>query len=328
MKRESHRCGGPSALLVAVLLVLATARPAAAQEAGTDIGQIVTFVRWSGVLVSLGVVVGTALLLRFLGEFADRLGARFSHRRLVIQKVWSFARFFIYLAAGLVVVSLSFEFNQTVVALVGGTLAVAVGFAMRDLVAAMIAGITIMLDRPFQVGDRVTYGGEYGDILAIGLRSVRMVTLDDNVVTIPNNKVLTDVTSCGNYGALDMQVAFDFYVGMDQDFELAAEIIRESVASSRFTFLKKPIVVLMRQVFSEGTAAIHLRGKAYVLDTKYEKAFETDVTRSVLVAFRERGISSPAVLHRALPTVTGSTPSTERSAPGECGGGKAADPTG
>jgi hypothetical protein len=51
-----------------------------------------------------------------------------------------------------------------------------------------------MFDRPFQVGDRVSYGGEYGDIIKIGLRSVRMNTLDDNIITIPNNKVFTDVT--------------------------------------------------------------------------------------------------------------------------------------
>src|SRR4051812_22270601 len=50
------------------------------------------------------------------------------------------------------------------------------------------------LRQPFQVGDRVQFSGEYEDILKIGLRSVRMNTLDHNVVTIPNNKVLTDST--------------------------------------------------------------------------------------------------------------------------------------
>ena len=158
-----------------------------------------------------------------------------------------------------------------------------------------------MLDRPFQVGDRVLYAGEYGDIQAIGLRSVRMVTLDDNVVTIPNNKVLTDVTSCANYGALDMQVAIDFYVGTDQDLDLAQRLISEAIASSRFAYLKKPVVVLVKQILKEEFVAVHLRGKAYVLDTKYEKAFETDVSKSVLAAFRTHSIEPPAVLHRTLP---------------------------
>ena len=63
-----------------------------------------------------------------------------------------------------------------------------------------------------------------GDIIKVGLRSVRMNTLDHNIVTIPNNKFLTDITSSGNYGNLEMQVAMDFHVGIDQDVELAAEI--------------------------------------------------------------------------------------------------------
>jgi small-conductance mechanosensitive channel len=269
-------------------------------EQGMDFGALVGFIRWSGLLVSIGVVTGTAIALRFLNQLVEKLGERFSHRRLLFNKVWSFLRFFIYMGTGVIVVVLSFQFNETVLALVGGTFAVAVGFAMRDLVAAMIAGVTIMLDRPFQVGDRVQYAGEYGDIVAIGLRSVRMLTLDDSVVTIPNNKVLTDVTSCGNYGALDMQVAVDFYIGTDQDIDLAQRLIVEALTSCRFTYLKKPVVVLVKQILKEEFVAVHVRGKAYVLDTKYEKAFETDVSKSVLSAFREHGIQPPAALHRTL----------------------------
>ena len=125
--------------------------------------------------------------------------------------------FVVYIATAAIAIGLSVRLDSTALTVIGGALAFAVGFAMRDLVAAFIAGITIMFDRPFQVGDRVSYAGEYGDIIKIGLRSVRMNTLDHNIVTIPNNKVLTDVTSSGNYGALEMQVPMDFYIGIDQD---------------------------------------------------------------------------------------------------------------
>jgi small-conductance mechanosensitive channel len=290
------------ATLVAAAAVSIAPVAQAAEPNTPDFTQLVGFVRWSGVLVSIGVIVGAMIVLRFLGGAVEQLGTRFAHRRLTFQKIGSFARFFIYLSTAVVVTVLSFQFNQTVLALVGGTFAVAVGFAMRDLVAAMIAGVTIMLDRPFQVGDRVQYAGEYGDIRAIGLRSVRMQTLDDNTVTIPNNKVLTDVTSCGNYGALDMQVQIDFYVGTDQDIDLAQRLITEAIMTSRFAYLSKPVVVLVRQVIKDDFVAVHLRGKAYVLDTKYEKAFETDVSKTVLRAYREHGILAPAVLHRRLGT--------------------------
>ena len=52
-----------------------------------------------------------------------------------------------------------------------------------------------------------------------------MNTLDHNIITIPNNKVFTDVTSSGNYGALEMQVPMDFYIGADQDVRLASTMV-------------------------------------------------------------------------------------------------------
>jgi hypothetical protein len=46
--------------------------------------------------------------------------------------------------------------------------------------------------------------------------------------------------------------------------------------------------------------ATRLRAKAYVLDVRFEKEFESDVTERVLTGFREAGILPPAVLNRML----------------------------
>jgi small-conductance mechanosensitive channel len=202
--------------------------------------------------------------------------------------------------------------DSTTIALIGGTFAVAIGFSLRDLVSSFIAGITIMFDRPFQVGDRVDFAGQYGDILKIGLRSVRMNTLDHNIITIPNNKVLTDVTSSGNWGALEMQTPFDFYVGVDQDIELAAELIREACLTSPYVFLEQPVPVLVKQVIVQDYFAMHLKARPYVFDCKYEKPFETDVHFRVAKAFRAHGIAPPAILHRTSALASPSAPDPVR----------------
>ena len=67
-----------------------------------------------------------------------------------------------------------------------------------------------------------------------------MQTLDDNTVTIPNNKFLNEITSNGNYGALDMQVSIPFHIGVDQDVTTARRIITEAALTSRYVFLEKP----------------------------------------------------------------------------------------
>ncbi len=282
-----------------------------AQDATTDeevVSYIKQSIRWGGVVTSLFVILGVWIALRFFNNFVDNLGNQFTARRMLFQRIGTVVQFFVYIITIVTVVALSIRIDNKVLALLGGTAAVAIGFAVRDLVASFIAGVMIMIDQPFQVGDRVAFGGEYGDITAIGLRSVRLQTLDDNTVTIPNNKFLTDITSCGNYGALDMQVVMDFYIGVDQDIMRARDIVTEAGLTSRYVHLPKPVVVLVNQVMQDNYIAVRLRLKAYVLDTQYENAFETDVHLRVMHAFESYAIGPPAILHRTVPAGGASMP--------------------
>ena len=133
-----------------------------------------------------------SLGLKFSHRTVERLSKQFTNQRLLLQKVETFVQFCIYIGTAICCFLLIFDVNEKLLTLIGGTMALSLGFAVKDLVASFIAGITIMIDVPFQVGDRVNFNGHYGDITAIGLRSVRMQTLSDDVVTIPNNKFLSD----------------------------------------------------------------------------------------------------------------------------------------
>lgn len=279
--------------------VLVSASPAFAQDA-PDIGKIAELIRWGGVTASIPVIFLAYFAIRLVESFGERLGERFSSNRPTIQKVQTSIRFLIYLGTLVVVTGLSIRLDSTALTVIGGALAFAVGFALRDLVASVIAGITIMFDRPFQVGDRVSYAGSYGDILKIGLRSVRMNTLDHNIVTIPNNRIFSDVPASGNYGALEMQVPMDFYIGIDQDEQAAVAIVREACLTSPYVFLERPVPVFVRHVIIESYVAIEIKVRPYVFDCRYEKPFETDVHLRVLEAFRAGSIRPPAVLHRGV----------------------------
>ena len=293
---------GTSALVAACLVVEA----ALAQDVGDggrpieSVRVLTDMVRWSGVVASVFVIGIASFLLRMTSRGVEGLGKAFVDSRLTLQKVQAFFRFFVFFVTAAVVVLLSLEISEEVLAILGGTAAVAIGFAMKDLVASLVAGVMIMFDRPFQVGDRVTFGGQYGDILSIGLRSVKLRTLDDSVVTIPNSLFLNEVTSCGNYGVLNMQVMIDFLIGIDQDAARARALVREAAVTSNFVYLENPVEVLVSQVFENGQAALRLRLKIYVADTMFEKALETDITLRVMEAFRAEGIRPPEMLHRAV----------------------------
>ncbi len=262
---------------------------------------IIEFIRLSGVLSGLLVLFITWLTGRLLGAALNRLGSRFADKRLLINQLATLVRFVIYLSGITAAVAISFSLSQEVLLAMAGTAAVTIGFALKDLAASVLAGVIIIIDRPFQVGDRVNFSGVYGEISAIGLRSVRLVTLDDNIVTIPNSKFLTDIVSSGNWGALDMLVQMDFLIGQDQDITLAKRLVESSLTSSRYVYQEKPWSVLVSQVVKENMVGVRLRAKAYVLDVMYEKPFESDVTERVLEAFRRHAILPPAMYLANVP---------------------------
>jgi small-conductance mechanosensitive channel len=249
---------------------------------------VLSLFRPAGIPYALLILVLTIVVVHVLNGFVEGLGRRFTDKRLVLSQIGSIARFGIYLLGFVAAALAVFHLTPEVALAVGGTAAVSLGFALKDLV-----------DRPFQVGDRVTFDAWYGEITHIGLRSVRLLTLDDTQVTIPNNKFLTDLVASGNAGAVEMMIQMDFFIGLDQDLARAKQIVTESLTSSRYFSTARRWSVTVSEVAQDSYLALRLRAKAYVLDVRFEKAFETDVTERVIEGFRASGIEPPVVLHRS-----------------------------
>jgi small-conductance mechanosensitive channel len=277
-------------------LVLSSPSVAFAQD-GNDAAKIVNFLKPGGIVIALVAIAIAIVALRVIDSVASRFSDRFSDRRLLAQQTNTILRFIIYMVTIVVAISSVITLEKEALLALSGVIAVTVGFALKDLASSVLAGITILFDRPFQVGDRVTVAGFYGEIQNIGLRSVRMITLDDSVVTIPNNRFLTEVVVSGNAGALDMQIVMDFFIAPDSDLASAKRVVYEALRTSRFVFLDKPVVVLVKDLMEANYFATRLRAKAYVLDVRYEKEFETDVTMRVKQAFQERSIQPPSVIY-------------------------------
>lgn len=247
-----------------------------------------------GKLVQVVLIMVVAYAVsRATTAFLDKLGEGQARRRMLLKQLSSFLRLGIFAVGGYAVIVTLFAEHQAALVGIGGTLAVAFGFAFKDAASSVMAGVLILIDRPFQVGDRVQFGDTYGEVKEIGLRTVRIVTLDDNEVSIPNNKFLTESVASGNSGALDMMIVMKFYVAVTEDFELAKRIVYQACITSKYVYLKKPVTMVIREEVTGVAFATVLTCKAYVIDVRYESAFATDVTERVKRAFRKHHITYP-----------------------------------
>jgi MscS family membrane protein len=64
----------------------------------------------------------------------------------------------------------------------------AVALAAQDTVKNIFGGITIFLDKPFVIGDRIIIKGLDGFVEYIGMRSTRLRTMEGRLITIPNGQ--------------------------------------------------------------------------------------------------------------------------------------------
>jgi len=200
-------------------------------------------------------------------------------------------RLVLWLFAAYLIVRVIFRVDAQGVVAAAAAVGVAVGFAAQDLLKNLFGGLILLFDQPFQGGDKIKVGGTYGEVVSIGLRSTRLVTADDNLVSVPNAQVVDQQVANANAGELNCQVVTDLFLPGYVNEAVAKKIAFGAATSSKYVYLNKPIVVLIQDEFKE-TFLTRVRVKAYVMDPRFEFLFQSDVTERARSGFREAGLIS------------------------------------
>jgi small-conductance mechanosensitive channel len=274
--------------------------PATADTAGGDIvpgevlGQAGESVQSFTIAALLAVVVVILfnVLIRGAVWLLDALAERQSRRRLFYKRLVPVTRIVLWIFAAYLIVRVIFRVDAQGFFAAAAAIGVAVGFAAQDLLKNLFGGLILVFDQPFQVGDKIRVGETYGEVVSIGLRSTRIVTADDNRVSVPNAQVVDQQVANANAGELNCQVVTDLYLPGWADEEAAKRIAFQAAASSKYVYLNKPIVALVSDVFKE-TFLTRVRVKAYVLDPRLEFLFQSDITERARTGFREAGLLRP-----------------------------------
>ncbi|MBC7743378.1 MAG: mechanosensitive ion channel family protein [Bdellovibrionaceae bacterium] len=88
---------------------------------------------------------------------------------------------------GIIMILKNFRVDVTTVLAGLGIGGVALAFAAKDTVENVFGTITILLDKPFKIGDRVKMGDTEGYVEEVGFRSTRIRTLYNSLVILPNS---------------------------------------------------------------------------------------------------------------------------------------------
>ena len=268
-----------------------TAAEADTAGAALDLDEATEEVRSLGVGIfwSLVVIVVFHFLIRALAWILETLAERSVRRRLSIKWLIPIARMTLWGIAAYLILRTVFQVDAQGLLAASAALSLVLGIAAQDLLKNIFGGLIVVFDQPFQVGDKISVGGTYGEVVSIGLRSTRIVTADDNLVTVPNSQVVEEQVANANAGQLNCQVVTDLHLPGRVDERKAREIAFEAAVTSQYVFLNKPIVVLVGDEFRT-TFVTRVRVKAYVLDPRYEFLMQSDITERARDGFRAAGL--------------------------------------
>ncbi|WP_104991090.1 mechanosensitive ion channel family protein [Deinococcus sp. NW-56] len=135
-------------------------------------------------LLLLLLFVGWSVVSHLLRVEADRLDLDASLRLLarnLTRAVW--------VLLGVYLVSAQFGIDLLPILGGLGVAGLAVGFAAQDILANLISGVTLLLDRPFRIGDWIRTENHEGQVASLTLRTTRLRTRDGEYVSIPNKDV-------------------------------------------------------------------------------------------------------------------------------------------
>jgi small conductance mechanosensitive channel len=137
-----------------------------------------------------------------------------------------------------------------------------IALAMQGVLSNLAAGLTIILTRPFRVGDYVAIIGVEGRVEEINLFSTRLGHTDLSRVVVPNRRIVGEVLH--NYGEI-RQLDLAASVPYGTDLSRAIGAIHEAL-SANARVLKDPAAVVQVHVLGESSVSVAVKPWVQVTD--------------------------------------------------------------
>ncbi len=177
-----------------------------------------------------------------------------------------------------------------------GVAGLAVGFAAKDTLSNLIAGILLIIDRPFEVGDRIevwsapSNSATWGDVIDIGIRATKIRTTDNIVIVIPNNEIMKrDII---NYTTITKEIRVRIPIGIayEADVKRAKEVIAGIAYELDWVMKSPPVKVVVK---SFGESSVNLEARVWINDPRRRMDTISHITDRVKEVFQEQGIEIP-----------------------------------
>jgi small conductance mechanosensitive channel len=167
-----------------------------------------------------------------------------------------------------------------------GAVFLTAGLAIQGSVANYAAGISLIITRPFKIGDTILINKVYGEVEEIRLAYTTLRTEDEELITVPNKNMIGEViVNSFKYRIVESSVGISY----EDDAEKAIAIIRDVVQGLESVSSETQAIIGIEKF---GESAIEI-GVRYWVPTRNFFKIQYEANMAIYKALREAKITIP-----------------------------------
>lgn len=239
-------------------------------------------------------IVGFLLARLLSNAFMRTMEARLSKHQLL---VWRRMMFYTVLTLFTISALREMGFKLSVLLGAAGVLSVAIGFASQTSASNLISGLFLIGEGPFSIGDYIQVGQIQGEVLSIDLMSVKLRTVDNLYVRIPNETLIkSELTNLTRFPI--RRVSIPVCIAYKDDIATVKKLLL-SIADEHALCLDEPKPQVYLQDF--GASSVNLMFHLWVKQDNF-LALKDSILEQMKTRFDQSGVEIPyqqIVLHQA-----------------------------
>jgi len=261
------------------------------------------------IILVVVIIIGARIAISIINRFIERslkehkaIDEKLKFDKVTLDSIKKIVRYFVYFIAFIMILG-QFGLNITTLIAVLGIGGIAIAFGAQETIANILAGFVLILDKPFRIGDIITLTKDRdktGDIIElersgqvtdIGLRSTRIKTAGNVLVSIPNSEF--SKREIWNYTRADktFRLFLPISISYESNYNKAKKILIEK-AKKHFEVLKKPDAPEVLHL-GFGEYSINMVLSAWIKDAEKRFNVRSDLFESIKEEFDKQGIEIP-----------------------------------
>lgn len=204
----------------------------------------------------------------------------------------------IYVGVAIVIVAIMNQLEVKLTALLGaaGIVGIIIGIASQTSIGNIVSGIFLISEKSFEIGDLIRVGDKLGVVFTIDLLSVKLKTMDNLLIRIPNQTMISsEVTNITRFPIRRMDI--EIGVAYKEDLKRVIEVLKELARNNPLCLDEPEPLILIKQY---GESSIDFLYGLWFEKTNYVK-LRNSILTEIKEAFDREGIEIPFP-HRTLYT--------------------------